>query len=1340
MHASPRILAITCSAPHFPVSVVSAHAPHADRPDKEARQFWHELHAVVHRVPPSRALVVGLDANGDFHASDSEGYLIGDLLARSEPGRNDDLLLEFCLTQGLEAPATFSDYQQGPSWTWQHTSGRQKRIDHLLFRPGPWSHHLLAQAFDFDIVNGARDHVAIRARSTLFCPQRPPAASPARRANREEVKQFGEELWARMRPQHCRWEHPDDMLAHLSHDFHRITQDLPPRPAFQPRQAYLHEQTVSLLLYLKDWRSQVRVLLRDLHRQQAAWSAWRGRSQSLRFEISQQRLVLGAYTLQEHRLQARVHSLARKDKIRHFETLTAAAAEEWHATGQPMRAILHLKWASKRSAERRTVHAAGGYDIGDALEEQFRAQEGGLRVTKPQLDSRLSAWQNRPTTTCSSALPSLTDIEQCCLRQKDGKASGPDAIPNELWRHFPVHAGRWLWRICAYTALSGREPSHFKKALQCALYKKGPASLPSNYRSIALLNGVAKIWHSHIRSTIGLAVLNHYDSFQLGGRRRIPVSFAVATYRTIWDLSVQAGRCVFALFVDIQAAYYETSRQLLFDGDPHLTTPATPRHQHLAQLTAELLQQGALEVLGIAQAERDLLQDCIACSHWQMVGSDNIFIATRGSRPGDGLADVLFGALFTLALRHIKRACSAEGIVHIAAGANIGRPDEVIPVGWADDLAILVDFDDPSSLQRLAPRVADITISTLEHLRFRVNLGRGKTESMLDVRGHTAKQVRGDMLSGDSTLSLPDLREIRITAEYRYLGVIQQPRDTGRRDQELALQRAQAAWAQARGLLGSASLPWSLKHAWAAGRVLPAAYATRATSTAVSGRATAPLEGFFEKTTRALALSWQHGHVLSKPSLCLFAGLTSPTVATTIARVRLVVQLCVQAPAPVWAVFEAGWNRATTLCDLLTDACGQVLPATSLPDKHITLPLVQRHATAFLTACKHLSRFGTIYQAFWELWHDITTPRSKKVLGVPGTYVCPLCRQSLPSLHALAAHTHRRHSVVNSLTRFTDGTTCLWCHTNHHTTDRLKYHLRTSPHCLHGLRVQVGPVYTYGSGTKRRGAGGHRGLPPTRIPGPLNATPAQRLAASEGRRVNEQELLQELQSTVGVSDVYSWPETYPAEESSPRADDESEHTPARPTQDLARPYSRDDSPIAYWRVADAFDPQAHALPSPFWPGLRRQCICWGLPAAWHRWWSLWLAAESVANPWSKQAKRAQKPLRPGPSEGVAQHCRFLRCLASNTIAFRQICMQVNDQSMLWIPGVPSTAGRNLLRRLLPRAAFSVVQTADQPIFVAAASTAAARDGCSLLASALSVPVGKLLQPLPVYHTRSQDKD
>ena len=108
-------------------------------------------------------------------------------------------------------------------------------------------------------------------------------------------------------------------------------------------------------------------------------------------------------------------------------------------------------------------------------------------------------------------------------------------------------------------------------------------------------------------------------------------------------------------------------------------------------------------------------------------------LPTRGSRPGDGLADILFGALFSVGLSHIRRTCRQEGLSHYGSGAVVGGPDELLQLGWADDLAVLADFAQPQELQSGFPRVAEIVISTLQALRFRVNMGTGKTEAILEV-------------------------------------------------------------------------------------------------------------------------------------------------------------------------------------------------------------------------------------------------------------------------------------------------------------------------------------------------------------------------------------------------------------------------------------------------------------------------------------------------------------------------------------------------------------------------------------------------------------------------------
>ncbi|CAE7467803.1 unnamed protein product, partial [Symbiodinium sp. CCMP2592] len=733
---------------------------------------------------------------------------------------------------------------------------------------------------------------------------------------------------------------------------------------------------------------------------------------------------------------------------------------------------------------------------------------------------------------------------------------------------------------------------------------------------------------------------------------------------------------------------FKASRDLLFDG--FAADAQVPEHHHLAGLVLQLQQQGALAALGVADDVAALLRDCVALSHWSLSGSSNIFLASRGSRPGDGLADILFGALFAVGLQHIQRATAQLGITHTSAGVEVGLPPGVKPIGWADDLAVLADFDCPADLQAQLPQLVRVILETLRLLRFRVNLGAGKTEALVDIRGEGARAARGALLSGDALLQVSGSDSIRLCPEYKYLGVAQLPRDTGRRDCELAAQRGSAAASMARTLLCSNCLPWELKRAWVAGRVLPSAYSSLAMSLAESGRATAPLAGLFERTARILLSSWQVGHKLTTPLLRLLADVPPPDLATVLSQCRLCVQLFCKAPLAVRDIVDAAWNRALPWCQALVSACMRVGVSLDIWDPArppaVTVLFVRNHGRALLRACKALSKFGHRYAACAQLWDDLSTRKATHVLGAAQSYCCPVCQVIFPSLHAVRAHLHRKHGVLSDVTAYMAGSVCLWCMHDFHSSDRLKYHLQTQRSCLHGLRVTVGPVYQYGSGTKRKGRAAHRGVPPQRLCGPCNATPVQRRADRLGVPATAAELQAEWDAVLR-------------------------------------------SPALSDLVPGAAACDDWALPSPWWPGLLALGGIFRLPSSWHRLWSMWSALE-LFSPWEHRATRRLGVLRSASSGGLGASVSLadatvgrwsLLELAAAMVSFRMVCKSVLLKGALWISGHPGHLGLALLRRLLPAAVFLDFWSPVGRIFLAACSAPVASSVRSALAGPSAPP-------------------
>ncbi|CAE7421618.1 unnamed protein product [Symbiodinium sp. KB8] len=924
--SAPRLLIVRCTRPDFPVTLVSGHAPHAERPPDEIRAFWALLSTQLRSLRRDGPLVIGVDANADFLAQDEHSILIGPSLSVRQGRLADDFLLQLVQEIGLCAVGTWPDLHSGPMWTWQHTSGKRQRLDHILISSGTQvSRH--RQFPEFDILDGAaRDHMP------LCCQVQIPGRAcqdprPSGRYAVDRASDVATAVWSSVTP---RFDlSPPAQVSTFMRQHAAAVKALPRRPPFVKRQPYLSDEAAVILSDLRDARAELRTLQAALASStlRAAFARWRDCTRPVDPEAQHQclRLQIAHYQSVALSLRVRAHSLARRDKKQYFESLLTDAAAHWHATGRVQESANKLAWASKTARQKREVRAASGFDIDADLQAQFQQQEAGRIVTTEQLAAQFSAWQQHHRDACPLALPTLLDLEAMCRSQKRGKAPGPDQVRNEVWKCQPDQASRWLWPLCLRVSGGHPEPMHFKDSAVCALHKKGPAHLPVNFRSIAMLNGVAKLWHSHVRATVGQEILHRYFPTQLGGRKGVDTGLALAVFRCASDLADTAGRSWAAFFVDIQAAYYETDRDLLFhdaSDDAALLQLQLPAHVH------KLIAGGVLQGLGVPQSQIDLLRDCVECSFWTFTGQTQAVMASRGSRPGDGLADVLFGALFAVILNCLDHACQSEGICHTSLYEALGEAPRPLQIAWADDLSLLADFDSPQEAVELLPRLATVILRTIEAFRFRVNLGPGKTEALVKICGNGATAARARLLSDTAGIPTVDGRYVRLVPEYKYLGVPQRSNDSGRRDIEAAAGRGRAVWSQAANLVHSPSLPWPLKLAWFTGRTLPAAFSSLSTTVAVSARALSPLKGFYDQCLRQLATAWTDGHHVSSETLQICISAPDVDVSICVARVRLLCRLVQRRSDSAYAALVAAWDRAGRWAVLLQQAVRRPLNAT----------------------------------------------------------------------------------------------------------------------------------------------------------------------------------------------------------------------------------------------------------------------------------------------------------------------------------------------------------------------------------------------------------------------------
>ncbi|CAE7588832.1 unnamed protein product [Symbiodinium sp. CCMP2592] len=281
----------------------------------------------------------------------------------------------------------------------------------------------------------------------------------------------------------------------------------------------------------------------------------------------------------------------------------------------------------------------------------------------------------------------------------------------------------------------------------------------------------------------------------------------------------------------------------------------------------------------------------------------------------------------------------------------------------------------------------------------------------------------------------------------------------------------------AHGLMRSPTLPFAVKLAWFTGRVLPAAYSSLSTALVTSGRVWSIYQGFFDRCQRALVSSWQVSHHLTREALDILVQATTPAAAVVVARARLTVQIATSAPPAVLDLVEACCERDLPWTNLLRDSLTQVGRLSGLTEAQLQdspMRVARAHCRLLRGACKRMGRYGSCLMAFQRVWRTRATHTSTGTIGTPQPVSCPECGWTGRSQQALAAHRHRKHGILARATALCDGTTCSWCLRDFHSSDRLKYHISTTPACRLSLEISVGPHHTYGSGSKRRGPQQHR--------------------------------------------------------------------------------------------------------------------------------------------------------------------------------------------------------------------------------------------------------------------------
>ncbi len=216
--------------------------------------------------------------------------------------------------------------------------------------------------------------------------------------------------------------------------------------------------------------------------------------------------------------------------------------------------------------------------VQSTFQEQAKPSTGSAKtgVFRPNDENRQYPWKHGAysnidpftleTAAGKSGFGNISLLEHVCdpcifqekMRHlKNGKAPGPDGIPNELLKHLPGGVHQAIHKLFILMWMTGTTPKAWKESQTVLLHKKGSAHDLGNWRPIALANTLYKLWTSVIAECL-YRYAEHFNilsSAQEGFRKQKNTIRQLQNVMNIMSDAKISQQDLYLLYVDFSSAF-----------------------------------------------------------------------------------------------------------------------------------------------------------------------------------------------------------------------------------------------------------------------------------------------------------------------------------------------------------------------------------------------------------------------------------------------------------------------------------------------------------------------------------------------------------------------------------------------------------------------------------------------------------------------------------------------------------------------------------------------------------------------------------------------------------------
>ena len=1110
----PRLLVVQICAPHFRATVVVAHAPsEPPAPPGAAESFWAKCRRVLQRRPALSDIIVLSDANARVGALPSSS--VGGLDPEPE-NPSGQAFHAFLADMQLWVPATFPECHTGPSSTWWAPSGQGHRLDYVGV-PVHWPAACLSTRVwcGFEFLQLRDDHVpTLLAASFVVGRQGEAGGHYVRKAVRPCPGAcpvaYGPRLEAlKLLPAAARHTGVDEHFSGVASEWRALGNSVCEPASAKPLQTYLTQATMRLVVLRKECRLHLRALkARARRRCLSLWFlGWRAAMAARPWcpseAVAAMRWVrgllpwIGRASLLIFRYGRLIRAGAKADRIAYLDGLVQAVSLADLKDPKQLFRQVRAAFPQARSARRPAFTplpavldsngqlAACAEARFECWRLHFASQEAGevcQHADYRQVLCDQKGARTRPGTVFDiHCVPTLTAVEQTVAGLPYGKASGYDGLTGELLRlHVPASA-RVLVPLFTKACLGLHEPVEWRGGALIPLAKRAAAALSCDrFRSILISSVPGKVYHRQLRTLLMPALQRSRADLQAGAVPGISTVAIAMVARAFRDIQAGRHRAWALTFFDVRAAYYRVVRQLLAEvGD---TEAALRRLFHdmgvpptaLAELRDRLMSIGTLAEAGAPAHLCEVLADAMQGTWFRLDLGAVLTVTHRGVRPGDSLADVLFGFTLSAYLTATEAALSSAGLsepMPHTPGCSLWRrfavPVSVSCGSWADDFVRLTAQTCRRTLTARVTRVVQLFVEQADALGIQLTFAEDKTASLLSDMETQVPPVLSDKdgryLEVRSAVS-GQCHRLPVIDAYKHLGGIATVSGTPvpeigyRHSLALAVVRPLRA-----RLFSAVGIPLQTRS-----HLLRSLAMSRYTF----GSAALTLHAGIHKRLWAkhyVALwrglwrrregePFRHSYAVLGP-----AGAPTPPLALALSRAVLLRQITSAGPATLLQLLSVHWRecpRTSWLGQVQGDiehvsqyvSAARALLGTRVPVESLVEALHDdpcwwvRHVKA---ACRQVK----LDLAAWnrrvhhnDLSHGDGGARPEG--AVDATFDCLWCGASFRLRKHLCVHLARTHQIFSPARHLAHGDTCVSCLKCFRTVARHQQHLRVTARCM----------------------------------------------------------------------------------------------------------------------------------------------------------------------------------------------------------------------------------------------------------------------------------------------------